>query len=1709
MHSSPARTVIIVLFLLGLSFNSFSQTHRYVDPSGSNSGDCSAPGSPCQTIDYAASQAATNDVLNLTEGTFSSATLSTRVSVSGRGTGTVVQGITVTAPVSGTDLITIENLTVTSSSSNGITIGTSYVKLFNVNSSNHSGRNLNIDASSSIQNIEVSNCVLNGAANGLWITEQTDLTNLTVLNTSMDDNTIGFYSQLGSSTSAGIRLSTVLVRNCTFNNNLRKGIYAEKLEDAVFENITVDNSGTDASYGFNNGIDINLKWQAYSNITIRNSRVINSGAIGSNDLGTAPENRRSSAITIKARTDASSYDGTPASLSNVTLDGVIIDGLVTDLRFGEMGKTDNDGIDMSTVTVQHCSLANDDLAGLLNEENTNTLTIANNYWGGAAPTGTDIEDYGTSALTSQSGELANEIVDASNNSYATVASAISAGGVIQNVPAGVVSGTTTIIMNVTLITPGAGNLHAGSLTTFEELNVNGADLTLGSDLAVSTDLRVGPSRTVTLNNYNLRLSGTKTSSGEIAGSIGSGLFIEGSGSLGTLDFASGFEELEVLEIDRTTGTMALGSDVSVELLLLANGIITTGANNLNFIGNTALDGSDDSFVNGNFVHQVTGTPVGNTLFFPVGIVDYRPISLEGVDQSATTGYTGIVTEATPPSSTSFAGSSILNKLSTTRYWTVTPSAANVTGLDLATLTYGDEENVSDQANLRVAQFQTGSWFNIGGSGASPISSDAAPPNAIDLTLGDFALGDETSGTNFTEIATVFVDASTGNDSNDGTSSGTPKLTLTAGFNLVQSGGTVNIAAGTYAETFEINQPVTISGTGSPTATSVTLSADISATDFTSTTVNVGSSGVLQDGLDLVSSLGTVNVASGTFNEVLTIGKSLTFNGANVGVAASATRVAESIIDPAANNVAITVNATNVTIDGFQFGTSNSVSNVTIGISDDGNTDLGITNNVFYANSAGVSISNLSSGSLSVADNSIDMLDLEDQTNATTGSIGIFLSSLTGTINAELTGNDLQDASWGIFGYNLDNSSDHLLIDGGTYSGCTKGIEIDNFNGSAFAPSTVSIQNVTMSGFAGPDVDVAQPDAQAGIYAFVGSATSADDVTLTIDNVEVSDVGNGGTDHSGIYMGGFATLASGSELNATITNSTVHDNLNRGIFGRGETTTVSVSQCIVSGNGFNPNGFGYSVISRNSANITVTNCEITNSASQLGSDTHGLHASASGNLTVTDCSISQNGNGFIANLQSGGTVDLSRNYFGSTDEATIEGFINTPSLVDFTPAIGSGIDTDGATSGFQPDLSTLHVLAAAGNQTGGTGRWQEGHDLVDASGIVVLPQADYSETVTVSKSLTFQPTTSGSDTSLDNLVMNGAGEVLTLEGNLLINTAVTLTNGIVNVSSGELRLGTSASDFVESVASSITGMVTMDPRAVGTGTIDLLGVNITGTEDLGNVTIARTAGPEGITTDGANTSIAVLWDISSDNAPAGNRDITFSWRSEFDNGKDMTNIAVYRNGGSGWEDVTGGTQNVSGSDPRLLTVNAVLAFSEWTMAEGAAPLPVELISFDSQQEGPHTLLSWSTMVEINSDRFEVERSFNGVDFIKVGMVKASGNTNEIQRYNWMDLFSNNSEAKYVYYRLKMIDKDASLEYSNTIIVERLHVPSLVAYPNPAIAFIKVNLGLPRFNYQIVDQLGKLVKSGVSNGDEINVSTLKKGVYFLKIDMLEEIKFVIVD
>ncbi len=490
---------------------------------------------------------------------------------------------------------------------------------------------------------------------------------------------------------------------------------------------------------------------------------------------------------------------------------------------------------------------------------------------------------------------------------------------------------------------------------------------------------------------------------------------------------------------------------------------------------------------------------------------------------------------------------------------------------------------------------------------------------------------------------------------------------------------------------------------------------------------------IQDAIASASGGETIIVEPGTYTENILISKDIILQGANVGVAGNdGGRGTESIIDPGALSNAVSIGGFTVTIDGFQIGTNSTMSNADIGVAAFTSDGLNVTNNIIYADSTGVQVGSISSGSATVSHNVIDMLGIANSDNY--GSIGISVASVSGTADVDITDNDISDAAIGIAGYEL-TATPTVTLDGGTITTSTTGVLITNFvSVGTTAASTVDITNITMSGFV---TDGTVGGTETGVYAFTTSVANADDdLIVSMTNLDISGTGNDASNYAGIVIGDFyegvPDTDDGIGITATITNCNIHDNENRGILTRGPNANTTITQSSIIDNGFDPTGTGgndgYSVIARDSSTTVVTNCFIQNRSTQDSNETDGLNQSTSGSLTVTDSHLNANGNGTIA-ATSG--IDLSSNYFGSTDESTIAGLVGTGN--DFTPWIANSTDTDMGTAGFQPDLDSLYV-GTSGAQTGSTGRVDEAISLVDVNGSIIINAGTYTETVSANKAV---------------------------------------------------------------------------------------------------------------------------------------------------------------------------------------------------------------------------------------------------------------------------------------------------------------------------------------------------------------------------------------
>ncbi|MDW7693101.1 T9SS type A sorting domain-containing protein [Flammeovirgaceae bacterium SG7u.111] len=118
----------------------------------------------------------------------------------------------------------------------------------------------------------------------------------------------------------------------------------------------------------------------------------------------------------------------------------------------------------------------------------------------------------------------------------------------------------------------------------------------------------------------------------------------------------------------------------------------------------------------------------------------------------------------------------------------------------------------------------------------------------------------------------------------------------------------------------------------------------------------------------------------------------------------------------------------------------------------------------------------------------------------------------------------------------------------------------------------------------------------------------------------------------------------------------------------------------------------------------------------------------------------------------------------------------------------------------------------------------------------------------------------------------------------------------------------------------------------------------------------------------------------------------------------------------------------------------------TALGGIGPLPVTLTSFTASANNSFTNIRWSTASEWDFSHYEIEKSFDGINFDFVAEVDPKGGEGLLADYTYTDLFPGRD---LIYYRLKMVDLDGSFEYSKVVAVStKASLEALSVFPNPA-------------------------------------------------------------
>lgn len=139
------------------------------------------------------------------------------------------------------------------------------------------------------------------------------------------------------------------------------------------------------------------------------------------------------------------------------------------------------------------------------------------------------------------------------------------------------------------------------------------------------------------------------------------------------------------------------------------------------------------------------------------------------------------------------------------------------------------------------------------------------------------------------------------------------------------------------------------------------------------------------------------------------------------------------------------------------------------------------------------------------------------------------------------------------------------------------------------------------------------------------------------------------------------------------------------------------------------------------------------------------------------------------------------------------------------------------------------------------------------------------------------------------------------------------------------------------------------------------------------------------------------------------------------------------------------------------------------------LPVKILTFDGEKINESNELKWKTANEINLKEYDLERSKDGQHFIRIATITAQ--PGEEGTYNYSD--KNISTVTPYYYRLKMINRGNTFNYSKTILIKASKdAYNIIIFPNPVTDVLNVNFILDkkiRCSITIINSAGVVVKT----------------------------------
>lgn len=177
---------------------------------------------------------------------------------------------------------------------------------------------------------------------------------------------------------------------------------------------------------------------------------------------------------------------------------------------------------------------------------------------------------------------------------------------------------------------------------------------------------------------------------------------------------------------------------------------------------------------------------------------------------------------------------------------------------------------------------------------------------------------------------------------------------------------------------------------------------------------------------------------------------------------------------------------------------------------------------------------------------------------------------------------------------------------------------------------------------------------------------------------------------------------------------------------------------------------------------------------------------------------------------------------------------------------------------------------------------------------------------------------------------------------------------------------------------------------------------------------------------------------------------------------------------------------------------------WSASIGGT-LPVRFTEFTGSLVNNSSLLKWTTATENNNKGFEIERSYDGISFKKIGFIAGSGNSTVLHNYTFLDKDIAQDDN---YYRLRQVDLDGNSTFSGIILIndKLANFSTLKVLQNPFRGYLDLQLPQRQSKQLVIhlyDMGGRVIYNQILSSDQTKLrlnfdgKNFNSGIYILQV------------